>query len=346
MTPSQEHIRRLLEAAKLVFGATSLGNLFREIPDVEKSQIVDSWIESTVAPVIIDSAGKYGAGLSLEVIGRELERSRIEGRDVYVSNKLGWRRKPLSTPEPTFEPGAWFGLEHDALQDISYDGILRCYEEGNQLLGHAAEFVSVHDPDEYLAAATDEADKNRRWEDILGAYRALAELRDDGQVMAVGVGSKTWQTIEELSQHIELDWAMFANSCTILDHPAELLAFIDHLASRGTAIINSALFHGGFLLGGEFFDYRKLGESPEDLKRLAWRNKFHAVCERFETKPFDVGVAFGLLIPGVSAVALSSSRAVRTASHVKAVQHATELPGELWLELRSQELVNWTPLEA
>ncbi|WP_252734005.1 hypothetical protein [Pseudoalteromonas sp. C2R02] len=30
----------------------------------------------------------------------------------------------LTSDEPTFEPGAWFNLKHDAVQDISYQGIL------------------------------------------------------------------------------------------------------------------------------------------------------------------------------------------------------------------------------
>ena len=41
-------------------------------------------------------------------------------------------------------------LKHDAVQDISYQGILDCYEQGNTLLGkYQARLVSVHDPDEY-----------------------------------------------------------------------------------------------------------------------------------------------------------------------------------------------------
>ena len=90
--------------------------------------------------------------------------------------KLGWRRKPLATPEPTFEPGVWAGLEYDAEQDISYHGIMRCYEEAEALLGGACgiDLVSVHDPDEFLAGGGTA-------EDILGAYRALFELKKAGR---------------------------------------------------------------------------------------------------------------------------------------------------------------------
>ncbi|MEM7476548.1 MAG: aldo/keto reductase [Planctomycetota bacterium] len=323
-----------LELPSLFFGATSLGNLFREVPDADKSEIVEAWSNCGLRPFVIDSAGKYGAGLSLEVIGRELNRLDIPEDQAIVSNKLGWRREPLKGKEPTFEPGAWFGLKHDAVQDISYDGILRCWEEGNALLGgRAAQLVSVHDPDEYLDAATDAQDRDRRFEDLVQAYSALRELKHAGKVAAVGVGAKNWTAIEELSHHCEFDWVMFANSFTVMRHPKPLSDFMHNLASKGAAIINSALFQGGFLLGGDFFDYRRVDPSdPQDHERLQWRDSLVRVCKEFQCSPFEVGVAFGKAHPAVTAIALSSSRAERVQDHVHAM--SVELAGDVWQRMR------------
>ena len=323
----------------IVFGATTLGNLFREVSEEEKAALVTAWFQAGLPSVFIDSAGKYGAGLSLEVIGRHLGRLGIDRDQVLISNKLAWRRVPLSGPEPTFEPGAWFGLQHDAVQDISYDGIMRCWEEGNRLLGdYPAHIVSVHDPDEYLAAANGTADRQRRLEDIVGAYRALHELKAAGVVRAVGVGAKNWQTIQELDQHCQLDWVMFANSFTVMRHPPELVTFITSLAQRGIGVINSALFHGGFLLGGDFFDYQRVDLQREaDRGRVQWREKFTTLCRELGVSPFEVGVAFGRSHPGVTAVALSSSRADRVPEHVRAASQ--ELPPQVWAALKEQGLI-------
>ncbi len=329
-----------LEIPPLVFGATTLGNLFRQVSDEDKAAIVEGWLHSGLSPVVIDSAGKYGAGLSLEVIGRELQRLGVKPGQVLISNKLAWRRVPLTTEEPTFEPGAWFGLQHDAVQDISYDGIMRCWEEGNQLLGnYPAQLVSVHDPDEYLAAATSASDRTRRLEDIISAYRGLHELKAAGIVSAVGVGAKNWKTIQELDGYCDLDWVMFANSFTIMNHPPELLRLMDSLAARSIGIINSALFHGGFLLGGDFFDYRVVDpKDPRDAQRIAWRDQLRGACLELGVSPFDVGVAFGRAHPGVTAVALSSSRADRIGEHVQAVTR--KLPAEVWQLLRERGLIS------
>lgn len=49
-------------------------------------------------------------------------------------------------------------------------------------------------------------------------------------------------------------------------------------------MINSAVFNGGFLTGGTFFDYRKV--TPEsDPELFAWREKFNTVCAEFDVKP-------------------------------------------------------------
>ena len=275
-------------------------------------------------PVVIDSAGKYGAGLALEVMGDCLRELGVADDEVIISNKLAWLRAPLSTPEPTFEPGAWFGLEHDAVQDISYAGILKCFEQGLELLGgdYSTQLVSVHDPDEYLDAAASPAERERRFDDILGAYQALGELKARGQAKGIGVGAKKWQSIQEIDAQVELDWVMFANSYTLYSHPADLLAFMDSLHAKGVAIINSAVgfltssTNAGFqLTGGEFFNYVKLDPSnPADQEKFNWREKFFALheeraCEQHGQVPAEVCIQFRQVASsyGIVALALSTS---------------------------------------
>jgi D-threo-aldose 1-dehydrogenase len=244
----------------ITFGSAILGNLFQILPDTTKLEILKAIFEHIPKPVAIDTAGKYGAGLALEVLGKYLRELGVSDEDVVISNKLGWLRKPLITPEPTFEPSVWFGLEHDAEQVISYDGILRCWEQGLEMLGgnYSTQLVSVHDPDEYIAAADSAPNRRKRLDDILGAYKALGELKAKGYVRAIGIGAKNWKIIAEISDLVNLDWVMLANSYTLYSHPADLLKFMDILYQKQIAIINAAVFNSGFLVGGDFFNYRKL----------------------------------------------------------------------------------------
>ncbi len=314
---------------RIVFGTTPLGNIYQVVPEETKRELIAAWFRHAARPVFIDSAGKYGAGLALESLGRHLAALGIPPEDAVISNKLGWKRAPLRTPEPTFEPGAWFGLEHDALQCIGYEGILECHEEGNALLGgYEARLVSVHDPDEYLAAADSAADGERRFRDILEAYRALGELKEAGRAAAIGVGAKDWTAIRRLHEAgVALDWVMFANSWTVMRHPVELRRFMEELRNRGVAIVNSAVFHGGFLTGGDFFDYRRVTRGTEPAL-FAWRDRFAEVCARFGTTPAAAAAAFGASAPGVVALALSTSQPERVGEMVALAQ------GEWSMEFR------------
>ena len=119
-----------IDTPRVIFGTATLGNLFCELTDDVKLEISKQWFNSDEKLVVVDTAGKYGAGLALEVIGNNLREIGADPDTVIISNKLGWKRVPLTTPEPSFEKGAWLGLKNDAVQCISYDGILECWEQG------------------------------------------------------------------------------------------------------------------------------------------------------------------------------------------------------------------------
>ena len=202
---------------------------------------------------MFDSAGKYGAGLSLEVLGKILKELGADGDQIIVSNKLGWKRIPLDPllKVPTFEgsPCIWKDIEHDAVQEISYDGVLSCFHQGNDLLGFVSEVVSIHDPEEYIAAGGDSKGRARCRQDILDAYRALFELKSKGVVKHIGIGSKSVEVVEDICRSVQLDWVMIACSYTIYRHPDATRSVLRRLHNEGVTIINAAVFHAGFLLG-------------------------------------------------------------------------------------------------
>lgn len=323
---------------KIVFGTSSLGNLFVELDNETKNQLVKAAVENSHGLPLFDSAGKYGAGLALESLAAGLKALNIAPNDVKISNKLGWKRVPLTTDEPTFEPGAWINLQHDAVQDISYQGILDCYHQGNELLGdYESSIVSIHDPDEYLASALDEADLEKRKQDILDAYKALMELRDSGKVESIGVGAKDVSVIDFISDHVQLDWAMFACSVTPYTHKKSTLDLLKKLGNQGVVVINSAVFNAGFLLGSDNFDYKKIARETHP-NEFIWRDKFNALCEEFNVTPAEVCVQFSFLFPEIVSIALSSSSPKRVKSNISLTE--AKIPDTFWQAMKDAKLIS------
>lgn len=330
-----------LRVPGIVYGTSCLGNLYEALPDQTKLDITREWFAHHEPPAVIDTAGKYGAGLALEMIGRNLQTLNVSADKVVISNKLGWKRTALTTDEPTFERGVWAGLEHDAEQCISYDGILECWQQGCELLGddYLPQLLSVHDPDEYLAAATSTKDREQRLDDIRGAYQALHELKRQGKAKGIGVGAKDWRVIQEIAGLVDLDWVMLANSLTAYRHPPELLEFVEWLTQREIAIINSAVFHAGFFVGGKFFDYRVLSaDNAADQPIFTWREKFHALCKSYSVQPAVACVQFALTPPGVVAIALNTSNPAHVARNVESIN--TTIAPEFWQDAKSQGLID------
>jgi D-threo-aldose 1-dehydrogenase len=325
----------------IIFGTSALGNLYAALSDETKLEIVSQAFQYVSAPVVFDSAGKYGAGLALEKLGECLDKLNIAPENVIISNKLGWKRTPLLTAEPTFEQGVWMNLKNDAAQDISYEGILHCYEQGNQLLGgkYFPQLASVHDPDEYLDAAVSAKDREKRFQEIVDAYKALADLKKEGKVKAVGVGAKNWKVIQEVSKEVELDWVMFANSMTILHHPQELLDFMQSLHNKNISIVNSAVFHAGFLIGGKFFDYRLIEPDSQENKAIfKWREDFFELCKRHNISPAVACVSFATTAPGVVSIALNTSKPSHIKGNVESV--TTKVPAEFWFDMKEKGLIS------
>jgi len=331
-----------LKIPSILFGTSALGNLYRALSNDTKMSIVRECLESVDGPVVFDSAGKYGAGLALEELGRILSSLNADRGRVIISNKLGWLRTELKTEEPSFEKGVWMDIHHDAKQAISAGGIISCLEQGNLLLGgkYRPRMLSVHDPDEYLAGAGKDSElRMKLYGDILGAYKALFELKKSDSPISIGVGAKDWKVIREISEDIDLDWAMFANSLTLYSHPAELVSFMTKLQSNGVTIINSAVFNAGFLTGGDYFNYRWADPgNPEFRSVFSWRDSFFRICDEYSVSPSHACIQFGLSHPAVSSVALNTSNPEHVKRNAGEVQN--EVPAEFFNAMKRKGLID------
>ena len=337
--PFGDIINKPFDLPPVIFGTSGLGNLYEAIPYHIKLEIIRGSVLHAPGIPMFDTAGKYGAGLALEVLGKCLKELNVATNDVIISNKLGWYQTKLTTPEPTFEKGIWKDLTNDAVQKIGYKGIIECFEQGNDLLGdYNSQMASVHDPDEYLAAAADSKDEAKRYNDILEAYIALNELKQQGKVMSIGVGAKNWRSIERIAKDVPLDWVMIANSLSLKSHPKELIDFVKQLHQNGTVIINSAVFNGGFLVGRDHYNYVLVDKNTEQGKALyEWREKFFDLCSAFNIQPAEACFNFGFNIPGVNSVAVSTVDPKKVKGNIDMA--TKQIPKAFWKAMKDNDLL-------
>jgi len=125
---------------------------------------------------------------------------------------------------------------------------------------------------------------------------------------------------------------------TIMNHPLELVKFMEQLKDKGVTIVNSAVFQAGFLIGGDFYDYRKIEpDSSENIRRFQWRDQFSALCLKYSITPTLACVNFAIKAPGVSSIALNTSKPEHVKGNVSSV--FSDVPEDFYAEMKEKGLI-------
>jgi D-threo-aldose 1-dehydrogenase len=300
------------------FGAAPIGNLFSAISDED----AEGAIEAAWAAGIryFDTAPHYGLGVSERRLGAVL---RTRPRDSYtLSTKVGRLLVP-SNDGGRDDQGFDMPATHRRVWDFSRDGVRRSIEESLERLGHdSVDIVLIHDPDDHWAEAVGEA------------YPALAELRDQGVIKAVGAGMNQWEMLAGFVKETDIDVVMLAGRYTLLDQSggAELLPLC---LERGVSVFAAGVFNSGLLATHDAtgsYDYAPApGALVERARRIA------AVCERYDVTLPQAALAFPLRHPAVVSVLAGA----RSAGEVErnAALAATPVPGDLWSALAAESLI-------
>ncbi|WP_447008455.1 aldo/keto reductase [Saccharothrix isguenensis] len=217
---------------ELGFGAAPIGNLYRARPDdVARAAVDAAWAEGVR---YFDTAPHYGLGLSERRLGAALAS---RPRDDYViSTKVGQLLEPNPAPTGSDLPHGGFDVPDDLtrVRDYSADGVLRSIETSLERLGvDRIDIVLVHDPDDHVDQALAEA------------VPALAALREQGVVGAVGLGMNQWQASLRAVRETDVDVVMVAGRWTLVNRTARPL--LDTCAECGVSVLAAAPFNSGLL---------------------------------------------------------------------------------------------------
>lgn len=321
MNSSGSLARRGVALSSLSLGCAQLGNLFHEVSDADALATADRAWQLGVR--YFDTAPHYGLGLSERRLGTAL---RSRPRDAYVlSSKVGRLLEPVDRVEGLDDEGFVVPATHRRVFDFSRDGILRSLTGSLERLGtDRLDVVYLHDPDDHIAEA------------LATGYPALARLRDEGLVRAVGAGMNDAAPLAALVRETELDVVMLAGRYTLLEQES-LDDLMPLCLARGVGVVVAGVFNSGLLARpspgpGAKYDYADA--SPELVERA---RAIATVCERYGATLPAAALAFARAHPAVVSVCVGARSAGQIERNVALTNEP--IPTDLWAELKALRLL-------
>ncbi|MFC4533169.1 aldo/keto reductase [Sphaerisporangium dianthi] len=289
-------------------GTAPLGGLFTPVSEEQAQEALAAAWDGGIR--YFDTAPHYGTGLAEERLGRFLRGLPANTGKAIVSTKVG---RLLVTGQG--EEDGFPGREgHVRVRDYSRDGVLRSLEDSLARTGlDRFDLVFIHDPDDH-------------WEQAAGeAYPALAELRDQGVIGAIGAGMNQAEMLTRFVRETDVDAVLVAGRYTLLDRSAavELLPACER---RGVAAIAGGVFNSGVLAGGTTYDYD--AAPPEVLTRA---RELERVCAKYGVPLPAAALRFPQRHPAVTTVLIGARSAAEVREDLELA--AAAVPGELWEEL-------------
>lgn len=319
--------RAALRLPRLGFGAAALGNLFSPLEDQVARATVDAAWDAGVRH--FDVAPHYGLGLAERRLGQALAGRRRE--EYVLSTKAGRLLRPSpSTAHLTDDMGFAVPADVRRVWDASEHGLRTSLTESIERMGIGqVDILYLHDPEEHVPPG-------QTLESVLAeSLPALAQIRNEGLVRAVGVGSKSVDGLLAAVRSGHVDVIMLAGRYTLLEQPA-LAALLPACSSQGVQVVAVGVYNSGAL--SEPTPRRDLpyeyGPMPptvyERLRLLA------DLCNQHGTDLPTAALHFPLRHPAVSSIVVGARTPEQVVQNVARL--ADSVPESLWADLESAGL--------
>lgn len=309
------------------FGSAPLGNYLRPLSEKDCDATLETAWEAGMR--YFDTAPFYGFGLSEQRIGRLLKN--VDRSDYVISTKVG---RLFESCEPE-EVNSLFFKNTPQLRfyyDYSYDGIMRSYEESLQRLGiDNVDILYVHDICAFAHGGREGSEKAIR--DLLdqGGWRALVELRDAGNVAAIGAGVNEWQPCARLLELVDPDLFLLAGRYTLLEQePLDQL--FPQCAAKGAGIVAGGPYNSGVLAGQPTYNY---AEIPADVAERV--RALESICERHDVPMAAAALQFIVAHPVVVSVIPGGQNVAETRQNAAMLD--VEIPKAFWADLQESGLI-------
>ncbi len=314
-----------LELTTLGLGCSAMAGNYRPVTDEDISGAIDEALKSGIR--YFDTAPFYGFGRSERFVGDGIRA--LDG-DYVLSTKVGRLLEPGYASEPVL--AEWPGsLPFHPVYDYGYDAVMRSYEDSLQRLGvPRIDMLLLHDIGAFQHG--EEANKPLMADAMSGGYKALDELRRNGDVKAIGLGVNESEVCLQALDHGNWDAFLLAGRYTLLEQHA-LDELLPACKKAGTGIILGGPFNSGILAGGDTWNYAK---APAEVRERVAR--INAVCDSHGIPIAAAALRFPLGSPLVASVIPGP----RSRDEIRQIidWFALKIPASLWSDLVDEGLLH------
>lgn len=319
-----------LVVTSLGVGTAPLGELYARIPEPEAVGMLHAGHELGLN--LFDTAPLYGAGLAEHRTGHVLRQK--PPTSYVLSSKVGRWYRPADPA--TVDRGNWAGgLDFTEVLDYSYDGAMRSFEHSRFRLGlPRIDVLLIHDVDVHTHKTRERAD---RYFDLAmeGAYRALVELRKNGDVKAIGVGVNESDMCAKFARAGDFDCMLLAGRYTLLEQGA-LDEFLPLCEQKNIGVMAGGTFNSGILASGPRAGskYNYADAPPQVIERV---RRLDEVCRAHGVPLAAAAIQFPLGHPQVSSVVIGAVNPGEIRQNYALME--TPISPSLWSDLKGEGLV-------
>jgi D-threo-aldose 1-dehydrogenase len=306
----------------LGLGGAPLGGNFVDLDYRQAAELIEAAKLAGIG--YFDTAPWYGFGRSERVMG-----DLLRGTDYVLSDKVGRLLVPGAAEKP-IDYGMIDPLPFHVVYDYGYDGIMRAYEDSLQRLGlDRIDILLVHD-----IGTFQHGDENaRHFGDLAkSGYRAMEELRESGQVKAIGLGVNENQVCIDALGIGEWDVFLLAGRYTLLEQ-SPLNTLFPACRAAGTTIICGGPFNSGILVGRDTWNYAK---APAEV--VAKARTLAGVAEAFSVPLPAAALQFPLCNEIVTSV-IPGPREKHELDEILG-WFGAPIPNEFWITLKAKGLMD------
>ncbi|MCJ8323515.1 MAG: aldo/keto reductase [Rhizobiales bacterium] len=321
-----------INVSRMGFGGAPLGNMDEVIAETDAQATLQAAFDAGIR--YFDTAPHYGLGTSESRFGKAIERF---GRsNICLSTKVGKVLHDCQPDEVT--PMGFLNVPQKRLEyDYTHDGIMRSYHASlKRLKVDKIDILLVHDVDALSQGSQQKSDEKIRQLFDRGGYKALVELRDAGEISAIGAGVNTWQACQTLLEMADFDTFLCAGRYTLLEQDA-LDTFLPMCIKHDVGIILGGPYNSGILASGATADaVYNYAPAPKSIKQKV--NKIAAICQAHNTPLIAAALQFPLGHGAVKTIIPGAKNTAQVAANINLLE--SSIPTGLWADLKSAGLMN------